>query len=191
MDSASRGLASIANRVVPMPVACRLAGVYAPDVYRDSGSKVHCPFGDFSHSDGGREPAFRIWSDHAWCFSCREWFSPVKIASRIWDVSYDQAALRLLDHVGYKPVDYAHHWQEVSGPPALDRTAVAQALRNYCTGLAPQDRLLEPGVAEYLSRCLGFLTQVKDETDAAEWLALSKRVMQLALQRGDAHACQV
>ncbi len=178
-----------ANRVVPMAVACRAAGVRVPDVHRDTGSKMHCPWG-FEHSDGGRDPAFRVWRDHAWCFSHQEWFSPVRLAARIWEVSYEQAAIKLLDLVGYKPADYAHHWQKVARPPELDRSAAAQALRNYCSALAPQERLAGPVAAEYMSRCLGFLTQVKDEAEAAQWLDLAKTVMARALQQGEPGAHQ-
>ena len=177
-------LVSIANRVVPMPVACRAAGLRVPDVHRDSGSKLYCPWGQVSHPDGGRDPAFRVWSDHAWCFACTEWFSPVKLASQVWEVSYDQAAARLLDVVGYKPGDYAHLWLEVAQPPALDHSAVAQALRNYCGSLAPQDKMLEPEVAEYMARCLGFLTQVNYVAGAAQWLSLAKAVMEKVLTGG-------
>jgi hypothetical protein len=173
-----------------MPVACRAAGIYVPDIHRDTGSKMHCPWGQVSHSDGGRDPAFRVWPDHGWCFSCREHFSPVKLASRVWEVSYEQAAIKLLDHVGFKPADYAHHWQRVAAPPELDRSAVAQALRNYCAALAPQHRLTEPAPAEYLARCLGFLTQVNDEAGAVQWLALSKQVMSCVLVRGEIVANQ-
>ncbi len=180
----SASLTAIANRAVPMPVACRAAGIRTPDVYRDSGSKLYCPWGPVSHPDGGQEPAFRVWADHAWCFACSEYFTPVRLAAQVWEVSYEQAAIKLLDHVGYKPADYAHYWQEVSRPPDLDHGAVAQALRNYCASLAPQDTLLERGPAEYLARCLGFLTQVKDEAGAQEWLALAKTVMQAVLTGG-------
>jgi hypothetical protein len=170
-----------------MATALRAAGIDAPGAYRDSGTKMHCPWGEISHSDGGRDKAFRVWPDHAWCFSCREWFGPVKLASRIWDVSYEQAAVRLLDFVGHKPADYAHHWQAAARPLEVNRSAVAQALRNYCGSLVSQDGLLAPGAAEYMSQCLGFLTQVKNEAEAAEWLALAKRVMQAVLQRGDGY----
>jgi hypothetical protein len=177
-----------ANRVVTMPVALRAAGIEAAGGSRDSGTKMYCPWGATSHSDGGRDKAFRVWADHAWCFSCREWFSPVKLAARVWDVSYEQAAIRLLDFVGYKPADYAYYWQRAARPPEMDHGALAQALRNYCGAFASQDALLRPEVAEYMSRCLGFLTQVNDAAGAAQWLALAKSVMQAALRRGEAHA---
>lgn len=181
MDSA-RELVRLANRSVPMATAARLAGLSMPDVYRDSGSKVFCPWGEFSHPDGGAEPAFRVYYKDAWCFACQRFFTPVSLTAEVWDVTREQAAVRLLDAIGHKPADYAHHWQQAAALPELDKQAVAQALRNYCSAVAPPGVMLAPRVAEYLARCLGFLTQVNNEDQARQWLADAKKVMGLALR---------
>jgi hypothetical protein len=180
----TQSLVTLANARVPMPVACRAAGVDIPDTYRDGGTKCYCPFGEFSHSDGGKDKAFRVWSDHAWCFSCRTWYSPVKIYSLMKEVSYEQAAIALLDLIGFKPVEYAEHWERASAEPLPDSGALAQALRNFCYTIVPGERLMESPAAEYLSRCLGYITCVKNEDDAEKWLALAKTVMGRVLTGG-------
>lgn len=182
-------LVSMANARVPMTVACRAAGLDIPDSCRDTGTKCYCPWGEFSHSDGGREKAARIWPDHLWCFSCREWYSPVKLCARVWEVSYEQAAVRLLDAVGYKPASYAHLWQRAAAPEEVSYAALSQALRNFCMSLGGSHRLTEPLAAEYLARCLGYLTQVNSEAEAAQWLSLAKTVMERVLT-GAANAAQ-
>jgi hypothetical protein len=179
----SPSLFDLANRVVPMATACRLAGLDVPPI-RSNGTKIHCPFGELYHPDGGREPAMRVWSDHAWCFSCSEWFGPVKITSRLWDVTEEQAAVRLLDEVGYRPASYAQLWATAAAPTAPDVNALAQALGNFCAAQEPKwtDRQLEPPVAEYLSRCYALLGMVTDESEAEQWLRSSKQVMAAILR---------
>src|SRR5215475_5734938 len=115
----------LANRLVPMTIACRAAGLEVPD--RDA-AKVHCPFGALYHPDGGHEAALRVYRDHAWCFAEQEYFSPCKLTALVWDCTQDDAALRLLDLIGYKPVTYAQHWQAAAREPVIDATALAQAL---------------------------------------------------------------
>ena len=178
-------IVSLANRMVPMTTACREVGLRVHERVRETGTRLHCPFEEFAHPDGGRDPAFRVWADHGFCFACWEYYSPVKLYAQVKDVTQEQAAVRLLDLIGYKPASYAHHWRSVAGPPPLDLSAVAQALRNFCDGYCDrwQEWQLEPYVAEYLSRCLGLLGAVTAETDARAWLAQAKQVMTTVLDR--------
>lgn len=174
-------LVRLANQVVPMRLACRAAGFEVPEGHR----KGSCPLEATEHSDGGREPAFRVYAHDAWCFACRTFWTPVKLAAYLWDTSPDQAAVRLLDFVGYKPVSYAQHWQAVSAAPEPAYAALGQALRNYCAAIDPYWPVhqLEAGVAEYLSRCLGFLVQVKSDNDARDWFEGASTVMRTVLLR--------
>ena len=177
-------LIRIANERVPMPVACRAAGLSVPDVYRDSGTKCYCPWGEMSHSDGGKEKAFRVWPDHAWCFACRKWLGPVSLYAQLCEVTYEQAAIRLLDLIGYRPVSVAHLWGEAVRETPPDTGALQAALRNYCVSVAPLEALTLPVPAAYLARCNGYLTQVKDEKTAEQWLELAKTVMRTVLTGG-------
>lgn len=177
---------TLANRYVNMISACRMAGMDVPDDVRDRGSKVHCPFGTFSHPDGGRDKAFRLYFDHGYCFAESEYFSPVKLCAWMWDVTFEQAALEMLDRSGYRPLSYAQHWQDVvRAVPEPDRGALAQALSAYCARLDPgwAERQYDAAVSEYLARCLGLLPQVRTEADCSLWLGACKRAMQAVLRK--------
>ena len=164
-----------------MRTACLLVGVEVPE--RDA-AKVSCPFGALYHPDRGTEAALRVYRDHAWCFAEQEYFSPCRLTAMVWDCTQDDAALRLLDSIGYKPVSYAQHWQNATREPHLDAVALAQALRTYCSRLPGWDYLqLEAGPAEYLARCLGFLSRVNTIQEAERWLGLSKQVMSAIVRR--------
>jgi hypothetical protein len=60
-------LIALANRTVPFPLACRVIGMDNVPEPRDSGSRAYCPFGEFSHPDGGRDQALRVYYDHGFC----------------------------------------------------------------------------------------------------------------------------
>lgn len=174
-------LVTMANSKVPMPVTCRELGISVPP---GTAPKVYCPFGAFYHPDHGHEAAMRVYRDHSWCFAEQEYFSPVKLASRVWGSEQEDAAVRLLDVIGYKPASYAQLWQAAAREPIVDTDAVSQALLNYCARLPGWEYLqLEPGVSEYLSRCLQFLTSVMTEDDARDWLHRSKLVMSAVVRR--------
>jgi hypothetical protein len=184
MLPSSQEIVELANREARMRAACRITGVKAPSG-RDSGSRAYCPWGEFSHPDGGRDPAMRVWPDHAFCFACWEYFTPVRLVARVLEVSDEAAALRLLEEVGYKPASYADHWQRASAPPEPDRAALAQALRNACEATAgPSWRQAQsdPRVGWFLSQCLAYLVQVTTDEDARTWLALAAEVMAKVLE---------
>lgn len=176
-----RALIQTANRTVPMAVACRLGGMRVPEGNR----KTHCPVEETEHPDQGAEPAFRVYARDAWCFACQSFWTPTKIFAHLEDVTEDQAAVKLLEHVGYRPANFAHLWRDAVKDPEPDQAALQQALRNFCAAADPgwDTHRLEAGVAEYLAQCFRFLVQVKNAADAARWLELSQQVMGSVLAR--------
>jgi len=115
------------------------------------------------------------------CFACKKRYGPVRLYALLQEVTYEQAAIKLLDAIGYRPVSVAHLWGAAIKETPPDTGALQVALRNYCASLAPGSALALPLPAAYLARCNGYLTQVKDEKSAEQWLKLAKTVMQRAL----------
>jgi hypothetical protein len=180
-------LVALANSHVRIEQACRWTGMDVPDVDVGGSIKVWCPFGELYHPDGGAEAAMRVYpaSNHAWCFACSEYFTPVRLCAVTWHQTYQEVALELLDRVGYKPASYAEHWQAAAAPaPELGRGEAAQALRVWAAGLPEWDRLqYDPAVAEYLGRCLDLLEVVQSAGELSTWLEGSKRVMERVCER--------
>lgn len=177
-----------ANKRVPIELACRLAGTDMPEVIdRSKSLKVRCPFGPVYHDDGGSEAALRVYPgpNNAWCFACGEFFTPVKMCSMAWDVSYETAALNLLDRIGYKPASFAHHWQAVTAPLLPDGASIAQALKFACERMEPDwaQAQQDPVVAEYLAKCLGLVASITSESEAEQWLGVTQQVMHDILER--------
>lgn len=182
-----KSIIAVANEQVSIVTAMSMVGVELPEGIGMSRShKIHCPFGPVYHSDHGLSPAMRIYPDtnSAWCFSCSVYYTPVKLVSQAWDVDGELAAGRLLDHVGYQPVDMEQAWQQVSSfEPVLDKTLMAEALKTYCRRVCADwpSRQFEPGTAAGLTRCLAVLDLVGTDAEAQLWLAVSKAAMRQAL----------
>jgi hypothetical protein len=176
-----------ANLKVPMIVACHAIGM---KVDEGSTKKMYCPFGEFSHLDGGDEPAFRVYSDHAFCFACWKWYSPVGLCVAEWEVTEDSAAETLMRLAGVAPESYQEVWDRVTEEVTVDTRAVGDALEIYCARNFPRWERLKytDEVALYLARCRGLLVQVKSESEARQWLEGCSRVMDTVLRRADAEA---
>lgn len=180
-----RSVVATANEVVAIATVLRW---YAVEVSEESvRSKLYCPFGEFNHSDGGRDRALRIYPDSntAYCFACSEAFTPVKLYARMTDDgSWKSAAASLLGKVGYRGFDPDTVWrQAVDYEPAIDRSQLGEALKTFCRRIEPRwpVRQFDHGVAAQLTRCLGLLDLVNTAGDAALWLARCKDVMQACL----------
>jgi hypothetical protein len=181
----------LANRRIPFATAARWAGIDVPGDVTSNGMKIHCPFGAYAHDDGGAEPAFRVYPDHAWCFAEGEHFSPVRICALMWDCTMTEAARQLLEMAGIADPDYRERWQRLndwSQPPDLD--ALAAALRTWCAGAYPRwrARQYDSQVSAKLTACLGLLSRVRTEADCRAWLAGCKRAMESVMEEGDSGA---
>lgn len=179
---------ALANRRIAFATAARWAGLEVPPDVPEHGIKMHCPFEDWAHSDGGRDPAFRVYPDHAWCFACGEKFSPVKLCALVWDCTQDEAARQMLERAGIADPDYRVRWQRLvdySQPPDVD--GLAFALRTWCARTYPgwRVRQLDEPVARRFAQCLGLLDRVHDGADCRVWLDGCKQVMAKVLSEGE------
>lgn len=183
-----KSLIDEANERVSIVKVCRLIGM---DVFEGAVGKMYCPFGMFNHSDGGAAKAFRIYteSNSAYCFSCRIYYTPVRLYAEAKDLRRNDAAMLLLEEVGWKPVSHAQRWADLVSPPeeSVDLSMLALALRTYCARVCPEwDELqLNPEISELLSRCLGLLDRVRTGEEAEQWLETCKTVMSRKLEAGN------
>lgn len=181
----------LANELVPFPVACRLAGLSVPEA-RSNGSRAWCPFGEFSHSDGGREKALRVYRDHGFCFAEWLYFTPVRIFAQVGNLTEEDAARQLLDLTGFKPASWKQHWHELVNREVVpDTENLARALRIWLNAGYPRwrERQYDTSVSSALAKCLGLLILVRTEADCAYWLDSAKTVM--ARELGGSHAQDV
>lgn len=180
-----KSLIDEANERVSIVKVCRLIGM---DVFEGASGKFRCPFGDFNHSDGGTAKAFRIYTEtnSAYCFSCRAYLTPVNLYAQAKDLRRKDAALLLLEEVGWKPVSHAQRWAELVSPreESVDVSMLALALRTYCARVCPEwDELqLNPDIGGLLSRGLGLLDRVRTAEEAEQWLETCKTVMRSKLE---------
>lgn len=184
-----RSEVAVANEVISIATVCRWLGVEVPD--DPTRAKLYCPFGEFNHSDGGREPAFRIYTDSnsAYCFACSESFTPVKMYARMTDNgNWKAVALILLAKIGYRGMDPELAWRQAQQyQPEIDRSQLAEALKTYCRRSDPawRTRQFDAFVAARLTRCLALLDLVRTEQDASLWLGACKLVMRQAITSGE------
>ena len=167
----NKSLIDEANERVPIELACRLVGVDIEDGLEGRSVKTYCPFGRFFHSDGGKEPALRIYgeSNSAYCFSCKKYFTPVTLISDAFDMSKKQAAMDLLERVGWKPLSAAEMWAGVQPKPLEpDRTLLSHALIVYCSRIDSdwQKSQFNPKISSVLDKCLSLLEQVTNDAEA-------------------------
>jgi hypothetical protein len=172
-----RSLYALANERISFDKAMAWAGAGSSGT-RERGVKVACP-------SCGEQGALRVYPDHGWCFSEQQYFSPVGLLAEIWDLDYEEAAVKALDKIGYVPVGYAHLWENVQRTPDPARDDLAKALHLYCARICPDwvTRQYEETVARVLSRCLGLLPAVRTAKDCRKWLAACKAVMGRALSQ--------
>lgn len=179
-------IVDVANEHVSIITVCRMLGMDLPDGEYLSRRKVHCPFGDLYHSDGGIAPAMRIYPDgnYAYCFNCSLMLTPVGLAARALDLDWRTAALRLLDRVGYRPLDVVAQFEQARDFSApLNRALLADALKTYCRRISPSwsRQQFEHSVAASLDRCLHLLDLVHTPDDVTMWLNRCKEVMSRTL----------
>jgi hypothetical protein len=168
-----QSLASLADEVVPFPLAASWAGV-------DSAgrSKCYCPFPQ-EHDDGGDEPALRVYRDHGYCFAEQRYFTVTTLLAAFWEADPEDAAAEALRRAGHKPAGYAHLWEQVSREPVPDRDALARALSVWCGSQCPgwQQRQLDDDASGRYARCLGLLHLVRTPEECRIWLAACKKAM--------------
>lgn len=177
-----------ANELIHIADVLTSLKVYVPEGIRNGGNKkVYCPFG-FYHSDRGTTKAMRVYaaSNTAFCFSCSKRYSPVSLAAAAWDCSWQSAAFRLLEDIGYKPKTLQERWDEAIVPVYVkpDTDALAEALKMYCSGISKNwsELQLQDSVAVKFNKCLNLLNCVKTDEDAINWLTKCKIIMKNLLE---------
>lgn len=179
-------IVDIANEHVSIVTVCHMLGMDLPDGDFLSRRKVHCPFGALYHSDGGIEATMRIYPDgnYAFCFNCSQSHTPVALVARALDLDWRTAAVRLLDRVGYRPMDAVAAFEQARNyRPALNRALLAESLKTYCRRTCPSwtRRQFERSVAATLDRCLTLLDLVHTPDDVTLWLSRCKEAMSRVL----------
>lgn len=164
------------TQIAEEQVSFALAASWVSITVAERGYRYDC----FACGSGG---AFKAYADHAWCHSCRTYFSAVSLLARKWDLEPEDAARAALERIGYVPLDYAGEWKHAQRSPDLDLPALGDALRTWCAASIPgwAARSTEPRPARALALCLGLLPEVRTEEDCATWLARCKQVMGRAL----------
>lgn len=182
-----RSPVALANEQVSIFTACRLVGLDLPE---DAGYgrpiKIHCPFGDLSHIDGGVEAAFRVYpeSNSAFCFAGCGYFTPVWLVAHAWDLDTTTAAQDLLERAGIRPPTLAAAWAQASTADVVpDPALLREALTTFCRRVRPDFDELQftPAVASWLTRCLVLLDRVATNADAQTWLTGCKQAMNAVL----------
>lgn len=178
-------LIRLANERMSITWACREVGVEIPD-FSIASLKTYCPWGHLTHADGGLSKALRVYpaSNSAWCFDCREFFTPTKLIAKDRDISEEQAAEWILEVTGYVSPDYKSRWDAVTSDKiAIDTDALAEALKIACARFDPdwEERQFEDEVSVKLRQCLSLLSKVRNQEDADKWLRVTKLAMQEVL----------
>lgn len=182
----NKSLIEEANERVRIELVCRLVGVDIEDGLEGRSIKTYCPFGRFFHSDGGKEPALRVYGEtnSAYCFSCKKHFTPVTLFADGFDMTKRQAATDLLEKVGYKPLSAAEMWAGAQPTqPEPDKTMLSHALIIYCTRIDAdwQKSQFDKNISPILDKCLSLLERVTTDAEANDWLTTCKTVMSRVL----------
>lgn len=184
-DTDVRERIQLANERMSIIEACRFIGMGLGD-FEIASVKTYCPFGELLHEDGGRSKAFRVYpaTNSAYCFACVKAYRPVSLIAADRDVPEAIAAEIVLEETGYVAQDFQARWDAVSAQQTVvDRDALAEALKTYCARVEPnwEARQLDEDIAEILRKCLTASRNVASDSDAREWLAVTKQVMANAL----------
>jgi hypothetical protein len=164
-----------ANAVIAFTTAATWVGLWSGEA-RFRGNKTSCPF---CWDGGGRDPAFRVYPDHGYCFAGCGYFTVTRLLAMSWGLRNDEAAWQALERAGWKPPTRAERWERATADAAPDREALAKALKYYCAAADPQwerRQVTEP-YASVLSSCLGVLPLVQTAEECDLWLTRCKEVM--------------
>lgn len=177
---------AIANRVVPITDACRLIGISVYGISNGSSAKLQCPWAEIWHSDGGYAKSFRIYenTNSCFCFACSMVFSPVSLYALYHDLTHHDAAVQLLDVVGYTALNLHATWEDVlTKPDEVDHQALIQALTLYCARVCPDwpERQFDERVSRIMLTCFKLVDKVASGEDSARWLSATQAAMSQAL----------
>lgn len=163
--------------------ACSLIGMdLPPGVAEGRAVKVHCPFGEVHHADGGIEPAMRIYvdSNHVHCFAGCGSFRPIGLVAHAFDITRNTALRELVDRTGNRSlIKYRDVWTETLTGTPPDTSRLAEALKTFCRRIDHTwaARQFDGPISGQLGKCLSLLDHVKSEQAADLWLDSCKLIM--------------
>jgi hypothetical protein len=163
------GVIARARNEVSITVVLAELGVWVEGLPSgDSNIRVHCPFGEISHSDGGLKKELRVYADNkAYCHSCEKQYDSVSLMMEAWDLPAGVAARQLLARAGLSQsdLDLPIAQQKVNRPAMLAALAVWADSNKI-------DRF-----AESYAVCLENADKVKMPEDVASWLKEAKEYL--------------
>lgn len=184
-----KSIIDFANDMVPVTKALALVDSSFSHVDISFKGKLYCPFGHINHSDGGREKSLRLYSvtNSAFCFASCGFLNPVRLFSIAYDLKYKNAAYRVLEATGYKPLSLQERWDSVSTTEIqINKDDLQQALIVFCIKFVGvniwKTVQYENDILTYLDKCFYLLSLVSSEEDAYSWLASSKEIMSSVLK---------
>ena len=168
--------------------ACRRIGIDTDDYFR--ARKIHCPFGPVFHSDGGDDPAMRVYEEdgHAYCFACQRSFSPSRLIAEVEDISEDEAVDSMLLELGVIENRLGERWEVATKKEqGVDRQALAEAFRIAASYLITPwaERQYDPDVTRWMNKCLALLDKVQTIEQGDTWLDTVKQVLQKKFGKED------
>lgn len=175
---------SLANEKVSIEKVLSLIGMDDPS-YAASGAKVDCPFMGVFHPDSGR--SFRVYDgESAYCFACSEKWRSVSLYAAATDLSLDDAAVRLLEEIGYKkPTAEERFAAALNEEQPVDTHALEETLKRYCERIDPTWDMhqFDDEVAHKFRQCVELLPHVHTQDETRTWLAAAKKAMARILKR--------
>jgi len=156
-----------------------VSGNWVPH-YESVSPKLQCPYVGLFHNN---PKTLRIYpeTNSAWCFSCREYMTPVSLIMAFKGLDESDACQWVKERVGYQPPDPEQVWESLvsEGGLELDTSYLAEALKVACSRMSTswREEQFNDEVSRKLSQCLSLLPRVRTEEDADIWLSASKRAM--------------
>lgn len=177
---------SLASERISISQVLSKLGVYVGEA-RGGKQKIYCPFGHLYHSDTGAKKAMIVYYDtnSCHCFAGCGTFTPVKLWAFANDLSLEQAALQILDWVGYAPKTVEERIEEAQQEKLdIQPELLAEALKRFCARTDPEWALhqVDAEVARKLSQCLDLLSTVQTKEDIEKWRRVTKEVMRKILE---------
>lgn len=147
--------------------------------------KLDCPFIGLFHEV---HRTLRIYGEtnSAYCFACKDYFTPVKLISMSKDMTSDEATQWILKEKNYTEPTFEEMWDAMEAEEELvDTHSLAEALKTACAAMDPRwkDKQFEESVSGKLQQCFVLLSKVKTASDSELWLKASKVAMARVLEQ--------
>lgn len=180
-------LRRLANERADICKVLRWLNYETPDSARTN--KVHCPFGEIWHKDGGHEAAARIYEDSnvIFCFACSRVFVPTSLYALSKDCTETDAAEMILREFAPQLLlvnEITEKIEFMDEPLKPDIHSLRAALDIYCSRIDENWNFhqFEKTISGAYLKCLNLLGRVVTTGDADLWLAKSKEIMKKVIK---------